>query len=132
MLRTVAILVLALVGCSQKHESTPEPPAGSAAQARTTRKDPEAARRLIASGAVVLDVRTPEEFAEGHLDRAVNIPVSEIEARLSEIDKLVGADKSRPVVTYCGSGARSAKAMQALERAGYTNVVNGGGYDDLQ
>ena len=45
--------------------------------------------------------------------------------------QLVGGDKAKPVVVYCASGARSRKAQQQLEAAGYTNVVNGGGYDDL-
>jgi phage shock protein E len=112
-----------LAGCSTK--------SGHSAQA-STRKDPAAARQLIAAGAAVIDVRTAEEFADGRLDRATNIPVQELATRMAEVDALVGNDKSRPVVLYCQSGRRATTAKQQLEAAGYTNVVNGGGLDDVQ
>lgn len=127
MLKSLVVAVL-LAACS-KSES---PPAATQAPAKTSSKDPQAARTLIAKGAVVLDVRTPEEFASGHLPTATNIPVQDVPARITDIDKLTGGDKAKPIVTYCASGARSAKAKEALEAAGYTNVVNGGGYDDLE
>jgi phage shock protein E len=75
------------------------------------------ARKLVAAGATLLDVRTREEFAAGHIDGAVNIPVQELEARLRE----VGA-KDRSVVVYCRSGRRSATAKQILEKAGWKVV----------
>jgi phage shock protein E len=90
------------------------------------------AKQLIANGAVVLDVRTPEEFAGGHVPNAENIPVEELEAHLKGIEKLVGGDKTKPIVVYCHSGNRSKKAAVKLVEAGYTAVVNGGGLDDLQ
>lgn len=95
-------------------------------------KDPEAARKLIAAGAVVVDVRTTDEFADEHLPAATNIPVQELGTRMTEVDKLVGSDKSRPIVVYCASGRRAGKAKAQLEAAGYTHVVNGGGFDDLR
>lgn len=134
MLRFSAVIVFALAGCSK---STSEPsadkaPTTSAQPMRPSGKDPAAAKDLIAKGAVVLDVRTPGEFAEGHLPSATNIPVDQIGGRIADIDKLVGGDKSKPIVAYCASGSRSASAKRTLEAAGYTNVVNGGGFDDLQ
>jgi phage shock protein E len=48
------------------------------------------------------------------------------------VDQLVNNDRSKPVVLYCGSGPRADKAKRQLEAAGYTNVVNGGGYKDLR
>lgn len=140
MLRIIALIVLAVASCSKsstEHAADQPPaqaaPAATAAQhPRSSGKDPAAAKDLIAKGAVVLDVRTPEEFADGHLPNATNIPVHEVARRISEVDQLVGGDKTRPVVAYCASGARSARAKAALEAAGYTNVVNGGGFDDLQ
>lgn len=95
-------------------------------------KDPATARSLIASGAVVIDVRTADEFAERHLASAVNLPVDELPGRLAEVDRLVGGDRTRPIVVYCAAGARAARAKARLEAAGYTNVVNGGGLDDLR
>lgn len=71
------------------------------------------ARTLVAAGATLLDVRTPAEYAGGHLDGAMNVPVDEIEPRMSEIPR------GQPVVVYCRSGARSARAASALRAAGY-------------
>jgi phage shock protein E len=127
--RTMRTLLLALTlvvsGCSRS-EAPPEP-----APAKQG-KDPAAARTLISSGALVLDVRTPEEFDEEHLPKATNVPVDKVGDRLAEIEQLAGGDKHRPIVVYCASGGRSAKAKRVLESAGYTRVVNGGGLDDLR
>lgn len=70
-------------------------------------------RRRVAQGALLLDVRTPKEFAEGHVPGAMNIPVQDLGQRLSD----VGAP--RQVVVYCRSGGRSAAAAQLLRRAGH-------------
>ena len=120
--------LVALGGCSKSE--TPAP--ATSTSAAKPAKDPEAAKKLIAAGAVVLDVRTPDEFAGGHVPSATNIPVDQVTQRLAEVDKLVGADKTKPVVVYCAAGSRAAKAKVQLEAAGYTQVVNGGGLDDLQ
>ncbi|MDM8288378.1 rhodanese-like domain-containing protein [Slackia piriformis] len=74
------------------------------------------------AGAVLIDVRTPQEFAAGHIEGAVNIPVSAIDqvARVVE-------DKATPLFVYCASGARSGSACQALARMGYTTAQNIGG-----
>lgn len=77
------------------------------------------ARALVNAGARLVDVRTPEEFARGHIEGAVNIPVSDIEARLGEL-----GDKQGPIVLYCRSGARSARVKSLLESKGFTSVVN--------
>ncbi|WP_261815440.1 rhodanese-like domain-containing protein [Vibrio gallicus] len=76
----------------------------------------------IDSGAVVIDVRTEQEFKTGHVNHALNIPVSQIsDADLSSIAK----DAS--IVVYCRSGSRSQKAKQILLTKGYKHVHNGGG-----
>jgi len=125
--RTFTLLVALASGCSKSESPPPSPaPAPSAAS-----KDAAAARKMIEAGAVVLDVRTPAEYSEAHLPAATNIPVQQFSERIAEVEKLVGGDKARPIVVYCASGARSAKAKAQLDAAGYTNVVNGGGYDDL-
>jgi rhodanese-related sulfurtransferase len=69
----------------------------------------EEARELLRSGARLVDVREPAEFARGHLPGAVNLPVDEIERRADEI-----AD--RPAVLYCQSGLRSQRALQVLHK----------------
>lgn len=71
------------------------------------------AHELVANGAQLVDVRTPNEFASGHLDGAINIPVADIAARQAQLDK--GA----PVVVYCRSGARSARAASVLKGDGF-------------
>ncbi len=83
-------------------------------------------KTLLESKALVVDVRTPAEFASGHHPRAVNIPVDEVDRRLAEF-----GDKKKPVVLYCQSGNRSGRAKQTLEAAGFTAVTNAGGYRDL-
>jgi phage shock protein E len=84
------------------------------------------------SAALVIDVREPSEFAAGHLDAAENIPVGEVGARLDDIALKLGGDKTKPVVVYCMSGGRAARAKTALEQAGFTNVTNAGGYEQLK
>lgn len=75
------------------------------------------ARRLVDEGALLVDVRTRPEFASEHLPGAKNVPVHELSARLGEM-----GDKSRPVVLYCRSGARSARAALLLRAAGFEQV----------
>jgi rhodanese-related sulfurtransferase len=124
----LALSIIVVAGCSKSEPtSTPAP-----APAQAKRQDPEAARKLIASGAVVIDVRTPEEFAQEHIPRASNIPVDKVAEQLAQVEQLAGGDKHKPIVLYCAAGSRSAKAKQVLENAGYTQVVNGGGLDDLR
>ena len=81
--------------------------------------DPDEAHRLVESGALLLDVRSPGEFQGGHIEGAVNIPVGELGARLAELP-----DKGRAVVVYCASGMRSAAAKKVLLGAGYATVVD--------
>ena len=88
-------------------------PACNGASAGVPRVDGAEARRLVAEGAVLLDVRTPREFARGHAEPAVNVPLGELAARLDELPR------DRPVITYCMAGARSRQAAAALEEAGF-------------
>lgn len=81
--------------------------------------DPNEARRRVADGAVLLDVRSPAEFASGHLPGAVNVPVGDIARRAGEIGPL-----DRPIVVYCRSGARSSAAASALTRHGFVDVLD--------
>lgn len=77
------------------------------------------AHQLVAKGALLLDVRTPSEFASGHLANAVNIPVQELDKRIGE-----AGPKDRPIVVYCRSGRRSAMAKSMLQKAGYAKVLD--------
>ncbi len=83
---------------------------------------------MIQSGALVIDVRSEEEFAEGHLDGAINIEWDQTDALIAAI----GSDKQRQVVFYCRSGNRSGKSMAELESRGYTHIFNATGFEALQ
>jgi rhodanese-related sulfurtransferase len=67
---------------------------------------------------IILDVRTPEEFNQGHLEGVVHIPVDELEGRLDELSK------DKPIIAYCKSGGRSSKAAGLLIENGFTQVYN--------
>lgn len=82
---------------------------------------------MIKNADLLLDVRTPQEYASGHLDGAINIPHDQILARLSEIEQY----KDSSVVLYCKVGGRASQAQAVLIRSGFSNVINAGGYDDL-
>ena len=125
------IVTLAFAGCSKASESksADSPPSPAATSPAT---DPATARKWIAAGAVVLDVRTADEYGGGHLPQAANIPVQEFASHLPDVDELAGGDKAKRIVVYCAAGGRAAKAKQQLEAAGYTQVVNGGGFNDLR
>lgn len=75
-------------------------------------------RPLVESGAVIIDVREVNEFANGHLKGALNIPLSQFRERMHEIPKDV------PVYVHCRSAQRSYNAVMALENSGYENVYN--------
>jgi phage shock protein E len=90
------------------------------------RASQQTVQEKIDSGALVVDVRTPSEFAAGHYDGAVNIPVDEIEERASELRR---ADA--PIVLYCNSGNRTARAHKTLKRLGFQDVLDAGGLRDM-
>lgn len=83
--------------------------------------------KAVEEKAVWIDVRSEQEFAEGHLNKAVNIPVDQIAAKI----RTAVPDKNTPVNLYCRSGRRAEAALQLLKQQGYTNVSNRGGYEDL-
>lgn len=107
--------------CEKKTEAPAAAPAPVPAQYNQTDL-----KALLDGKALVVDVRTPGEFASGHHPRAVNIPIDQVESRIAEF-----GDKKKPVVVYCGSGVRSGRAKGILEAAGYTSVTNAGGFRDL-
>lgn len=73
-------------------------------------------------GAVLLDVRNPGEFADGHIPGSVNLPLMQLPRADEVIDSL-----DTPIYVYCLSGGRSNRAVAFLQEQGYTNVQNIGG-----
>ena len=78
------------------------------------------------TGYIILDVRTPEEFAQKHIPGAVNVPNEVIGTE--EISEL--PDKDQMILVYCRSGNRSKQASEKLAVLGYTNIVEFGGIND--
>lgn len=90
----------------------------AAAKSEIAEVDPETAAAHIADGALVLDVREPDEYEEGALEGVIHIPRGHLEA---QIENRI-ADKSSQIVVYCAGGVRSAFAAQTLEALGFSNV----------
>lgn len=87
--------------------------------AEATAQNSPSIKKQIENGAFVVDVRTPEEFAAGSFKGAVNIPLDEVQNRISEF-------QGKPsVIVFCKSGNRSGKAKNILEENGMKNVTNG-------
>ena len=82
--------------------------------------------KKLEQGAIVLDVRTPNEYKTGHIKGSINIPLSRLHA-----DKLP-LDKNETYITVCSHGLRSVRAMNLLEEKGYKKVFNGGALADLE
>lgn len=81
---------------------------------------------MIPENATMVDVRTPEEFGQGHYPGAVNIPLDQIQNRIQDFKEM-----KTPIVAYCRSGNRSGMAVSILKQNGITEVINGGGLEDL-
>jgi len=75
--------------------------------------------------AVVVDVRSPEEFRGGHNKGSINIPVQILEDRLDELDK------EKPLIVCCASGGRSASALRILKHHGFQHVLDAGPWQNV-
>jgi len=82
---------------------------------------------LVKNGAIIMDVRTKNEFVGGHIKRSINIPVNMLSNNLSRFK-----DKDKPIITCCATGIRSGSAKSILKSNGYTQVYNGGSWNGLQ
>ncbi len=80
---------------------------------------------VIGEGAFLVDVRTADEFAEGHVKGSVNIPLDNV------IMELAKFKNKKNIVVFCRSGNRSGQAKTILDQNGFTNVVNGGTWQDV-
>jgi len=87
---------------------------------RTASASPEVLRQHLQNGALVIDVRSPEEFRSGHAPGAVNIPLHELRNQATRH----APDKDTVLLLYCLSGMRSLNGMRQLKRLGYQNVFN--------
>ena len=124
-----AALVLALAGCSAETVEPAETDEPVAAQSLASRDVSVSEAKALLEGddaPRVIDVRTPEEFAAGHIEGATNINFlsDDFEAEIARLDK------SEPYLLHCKSGNRSAKALAEMERQGFENIAHmTDGYD---
>lgn len=133
VIRVLAIVLgLAAASCSKSQPAPAPAQASEKPAAAKYGQEPAKAKQMVAGGALVLDVRTPDEFKSGHLTMALNMPVHEIDDYVDSIAQITDNDKAKPIVVYCESGDRAQTAKKRLDGLGYTNVVNGGGLDDLK
>ena len=106
----VELLVAMLAGCGQS-------PAGAGVDISVD----EALRLWQNKEAIIIDVRTPGEYRDGHIPGVVNIPLDELEKRIGEIPK------DKKVVLICRTGSRSAQGTRLLRSKGFNNVYNSTG-----
>ena len=115
---TLLLSVLFLAGCAL--------PAGQEVSYRQINMDEAITMMEEESSYIILDVRTPEEFADKHIPGAINIPNETISTE--EIPEL--PDKDQLILVYCRSGNRSKQASEKLAALGYSNIVEFGGIND--
>jgi len=82
-------------------------------------------KKIIENGALIIDVRTKDEYKDGHIEGSLNIPLDEISKAMSWLQKDV------PTIVVCASGNRSAHAVMVLKANGYEKVYNGGSWNGL-
>lgn len=129
----ILLLLLMTSGCAQQNGGDIPMPTEDQTQTEVVEKakyikiSPEEAKEKMAvAGTLVVDVRTQEEFAEGHIQGALLLPVDQIEAQAAT----VLPDKDAVILVYCRSGNRSRTASEALIDMGYTQVLDFGGIID--
>ena len=125
----IAIAAISLSACGSAKVETNQSKDESTLQqvTSTIAKDVTIAefKELILKGGIILDVRTPNEFNEGHLENAININFYDPNFK-TEIAKL---DRTKTILVYCRSGGRSAKSMNIMKDNGFQTVYNMlGGY----
>ena len=89
---------------------------------------PKGGKMKLPDNAALLDVRQADEFSVGHIDGAVLVPHDTIVEKIGT----VVPDKNTPVYVYCRSGRRSAIAVEAMKKLGYTNLIDLGGMDEAK
>lgn len=111
---TICLISLLLCGCNNKEETKETSPVKNN-NITCSEKD-----KLIKEGAILIDVRTEEEYASYHLDGAINIPVDEILDGVMALD----LENDALIIVYCQSGNRSIGAYRELTNNGYENVYD--------
>jgi rhodanese-related sulfurtransferase len=128
-------LVVCGIGCQNREEAdvatapaSSQPTTGTSPEAAVKAPDPvmhvnpEQASKLLAENkqATVLDIRTPEEFAAGHIEGATNIDFNAPDFE----SKVAGLDKTKPYVVHCGSGGRSTRSLETFKKNQFESIYH--------
>lgn len=122
------ILFIGLSGCNSRNEKAIAREESVAREGNYTQISMDEAVKMMEEETdyIILDVRTPEEFAQKHIPKAINIPNETIgDAAISELPR-----KEQKIFVYCRSGNRSKQASEKLAASGYTNVYEFGGINE--
>jgi rhodanese-related sulfurtransferase len=82
-------------------------------------------KSIIEAGAFLVDVRTPGEFSSGHVKGSVNIPLDKVQTQVAKFKN------KKNIIVFCRSGGRSSQAKNILQQHGFTNVINGGTWNNV-
>lgn len=119
LILSLTCTLIVMAGCSKKDDKS----------THTTISAKEAKKMMDENeDIIILDVRTEDEYQEGHIEGAILIPDNEITEKAENIL----ADKSETILVYCRSGRRSANASKELSDLGYTNIYDFGGINDWE
>lgn len=83
-------------------------------------------KTLLENGAILLDVRTKEEYRQGHINNSINIPLDSLNSSLSKLEK------DAVIIAVCQSGMRSSNAVSLLKKNGFKEVYNGGSWANFK
>lgn len=118
----VVFAVVGLIGLIAFSDSTPATNAN-----QQTKTSIQSIKSDIETGAKLVDVRTPEEYAAGHIDGSINLPLQDIQA--GSVNNL---PKDKNIYVYCRSGSRSAQASAKLKAEGFSNITDLGAMSEVQ
>lgn len=119
-MKSLVVFALLLAACDETKPPAAAPAASAAATPDPKPVDGKTAHALVAKGAKLVDVRTSSEYADKHAEGAENVPLDTVQSHDF-------GPKDTPIIVYCHSGNRSAKAAKALHDRGYSNVYDLGG-----
>ncbi len=120
-MKTIFTIILVSLFASCEAQTPPKKSGDKVTVEKKAASPGEKAKAMVKAGAILLDVRTPGEFQSGSLPGAINIPVQNLTEGMAKLDK------SKDIVVFCASGARSGRAKGMLEKAGFKMVFNMGG-----
>ncbi len=113
ILAVIVVLIIGITACTRRSKMY-------------TEISPEQAKKMQDQGNLIIDVREPDEYAAGHIEAAVNVPLSSLESGIIS----VAPAKDTTLLIHCQSGRRSKIAADMLVKMGYTNIYEFGGIID--